>query len=373
MRIGIDATFLESQRGGVARILTNLLKLWPQMTTRHQFVLYFEQSVPPDDFLRQRAIEHRVIPRPALFRGSSLPREQVLLPLQIRRDEIDLFFAPWYYLPLYCPAPKTVVAAWDISFSTHRDHYHFKEGLRLHLFCRRSCRHASGTFTCSAFDKRQIERYYGVPSDRVCALPLAPDPKFKRSTEPVRLAALRRKYNLPDKYLLSMGVIFNRRHVDVIIDGFNAVRAEYPDVGLLVVGQNRTVPAVDVEGRMRALAGAGRGTYLAWAPEDEVVDLYNGAWYYICLSTVDGEATMLKEAMRCGTPVVTSPLLQETVGGHAVIVRDPTSRDDMARTFRRVISDTGLREQLAVDGLEWSRSLSWERVAEMSLAFLESR
>ncbi len=373
MRIGIDATLLETQRGGVATILTNLLKRWPEMTNRHRFVLYFDQGVPPDDFLRHNAIEHRVIPRPKFAPGSSLPREQLLLPLQIRRDKIDLFFSPWYYLPLYCPAPKTVVGAWDISFTTHRDHYRFKEGLRLHLFSRRSCRHASGVLTCSKYDKEQIERHYGVASDRVCALPLAPDPKFHQVTKPERLAALRRKYNLPDKYLLSMGVMFNRRHVDVIIDGFNAVRAEFPDVGLLVVGKNRTVPVVDIEGSMRALAESGRGTYLTWAPEDEVVDLYNSAWYYICVSTVDGEATMLKESLRCGTPVVTSPLLEETVGGHAVIVQDPTSSEDMADTFRRIIPDTALRDRHAAEGLEWSRSLSWERVAEMSLAFLENR
>ncbi|OFV91974.1 MAG: hypothetical protein A3H95_16055 [Acidobacteria bacterium RIFCSPLOWO2_02_FULL_64_15] len=357
----------------MARILTNQLTLWPGLTTRHRFVLYFDQGVPPDEFLRHSAFEHRVVPRPAPFRGSSLLREQLLLPLQVHRDDIDLFYAPWYYGPLYSPAPKTVVGVWDISYTTHRHHYPLKEGLRLSLFSRYSCGYAAGVLTCSPYDKRQIERYYGVPSERVCALPLAPNPKFMKVNEPARLDALRRKYGLPAKYILSLGVIMNRRHVDVIIDAFSLISAEYRDVGLMVVGRNYTVPAVDIEARMRPLVEAGQGAYLPFAPEEEMVDLYNGAWCYVCVSTVDGEATMLKEAMRCGTPVVTSPMLEEAVDGIAVVAEDPTNPDAMAKAFRRMIVDVELHERLASQGLEWSASLSWGRVAEMSLEFLESR
>ena len=373
MRIGIDATCLESpHRGGVARILSNLFTLWPRMTTRHQFILYFEHSVPHDEFLRHSAFEHRVIRRPPPLKGSSIPRDQILLPRQIGRDKIDLFFAPWYHAPVYCPAARTIIGAWDISFYTHRHHYSLREGLRLALLSSISCRHASGIFTCSAFDKAQIERHYGISSNRICVLPLAPDRKFTQLTDSARVEALRRKYHLPEKYILSMGTIFNRRNVDVIIDAFNAVCREYPQVGLVVIGHNLTVPRVDIESRMRPLTAAGRGTYLAWAPEEELVDFYNGAWYYICTSTVDGESTMLKEAMRCGTPVITSPLLEETIGGHGVIVEDPASREHLSRTFRHIIPDAELRERRAVEGLQWSASLSWEKVARMSLEFIES-
>ena len=44
---------------------------------------------------------------------------------------------------------------------------------------------------------------------------------------------------------------------------------------------------------------------------------------YICTSTVDGEALMLKEAMQSGTPVITSPLLKEAIGGNGLIIDDP--------------------------------------------------
>ena len=81
---------------------------------------------------------------------------------------------------------------------------------------------------------------------------------------------------------------------------------------------------------------------------------------------------MLKEAMRCGTPIVTSPLLKETVGGNAVILEDPTDRQQTVQVLERVITDPGLRDQHSKDGLRWINMLSWEKVAEKSLKFIEN-
>ena len=82
---------------------------------------------------------------------------------------------------------------------------------------------------------------------------------------------------------------------------------------------------------------------------------------------------MLKEAMQCGTPVITSPLLKETVGGNAVILDDPTDSKQTVAVLRKVALDKQLRDYYANEGIKWMQPLSWERVARESLEFLESR
>ena len=371
MKIGIDARCLESQRGGVAKILMDLLRLWPKMTDRHRFILYFQEDIPDDDLLRHPFFECRIIKGPRALRGRSVLTQQILMPIEINRDKPDLFFAPWYSAPLFCPFTKTVVGVWDISYHTHKRHYTLRQRLRLSFFSRNSCRRAVGIITCSHFDALQIEKHYDVPSNRICVLQLAPDNRFRPVDDFRRIERLRRKYNLPDRYILSAGVIFNRRNVDVIIDAFKEVYQDYPDIGLLVAGRNQTVPYVDIEARMKPLVNEGRGCYLPWIPEDELIYLYNGAWYYICTSTVDGESIMLKEAMRCGTPVLTSPLLKKATGGTAVIVKDPTSRRDTAEVFHKIISSRELREQNGKKGLKWVQSLSSDKTAQDCLGFFE--
>ena len=373
MKIGIDARCLESQRGGVARYLTNMLKIWPKTASHHRYVLYFTKQVPGDDFLRNPVFDCKVIPGPAALKSRQVLVDQILLPLQMRHDDLDVFFATWYYAPLYCPARKTVVAAWDISYTTHRKHYRFKEGLRLSLFSRISCQRAAGVVTCSPYDGRQIEKYYKVPAERICVIQLAPDEKFQPVTEPHQLDVLRKKYRIPNRYLLSMGVIFSRRNVDVIIDAFTDVHRDFPDMDLVVVGRNKTVPFVDIESRMQPLIKAGRGHYLPWIAEEDLPILYAGAWYYICTSTVDGESIMMKEAMKCGTPVITSPLMVDSVDGNVEVLENPESREETAKLLRRIIPSSELRDRQSRRGLKWVQPLSWENVARQNMTFFETR
>lgn len=372
MRIGIDARCLEWQEGGPARFLINMLKLWPKMNKEHEYVLFFQKHIPDLDFLENDRYEKVLIKGPKILKTRRIVAEQLLMPGQLKKSRIDLYFTPWYSAPLMSSCPKTVIGCWDVSCNTHPSHYNFLERISFAFFSLRSCRKADGILTCSNYDARQIEKYFSIPSKRICVVPYAVDEKFKPSNDTERLEAFRKKYNLPKRYFLSMGIILKRRNVDVVIDAFKEVYQEDPDIGLVVIGRNSTNPYVDIEAKMRPLVENGRGLYLTRAPEEDIVDFYRAAWYYICTSTTDGESLMLKEAMRSGTPVVTSPLLEETVGGNAIILNDPTDLRETANIVRRVMSNEKMRNEYAAKGCRWAESLSWNHVARNSLEFMEN-
>lgn len=374
MRIGIDARCLEWPIGGAARILINFLKIWPQINISHYFVLYFHTRIPEDDFLKNPAFECKIIKGPMFLKKRQLLSEQIFLPIDVARDKLDLFFAPFYSAPLLCKCPKTVIAAWDISYTTHGEQYPFKDRIQMSFLSKNSCQRSSGILTCSPFDARQIEKYYKIPADQICTLQLAADDRFQPTNDQGRLEKIRCKYKLPERYLLSMGVILNRRNVGVIIEAFKKIYRDFPDVGIVIIGRNATSnPFIDIEAKMKPLITEGRGVYFARASEDELADFYSGAWYYICTSTVDGEALMLKEAMKCRTPVITSPLLEDTIEGNAVIVKNPINSMEMADVFRKVLSSDGLREEYAEKGFRWVQQLSCYKTAQKALNFIESR
>jgi len=373
MRIGIDARCLEMPRGGVARILENMFTRWPRITDRHQYILFWENIVPKDDFLTQSCFEHVVMHVPSILQRPKAIGEQLWLPWYIKRAKLDLFFAPWYTAPLLCDCSKSVIGAWDISYTTHSEHYPFGTSLWLSSVSKYVCKGASGIFTCSPFDGRQIEKYYGVPCSKICVLPLAADDNFKPTNDLFKIESIRRKYHLPKRYILSLGVIYNRRNVDVIIKAFQKIYHEYPDAGLMVVGSNLTNPKIDIEGLMKPLIQEGRGWYLPRVPEDELMDIYSGAWYYICTSTVDGETIMLKESLKCGTPVIASSMLEESIDGNGIIIQDPASIEETAEAFQKIFSNSDSRAQYAREGFEWVQTLSWDKTAAMALMFLESR
>jgi len=79
------------------------------------------------------------------------------------------------------------------------------------------------------------------------------------------------------------------------------------------------------------------------------------------------------EAMASGVPTVVSNLssLPEVVGDAGVLI-DPTSVDSIAEGLLKVISDTDLRQQMIVKGLERAKMFTWENTARKTLEIIES-
>ena len=65
IKIGIDARCLEWGRGGVARYLVNVLTDWAlDKDSENRYVLYFQNKIPEDDFLKSDNFELRLIKGP---------------------------------------------------------------------------------------------------------------------------------------------------------------------------------------------------------------------------------------------------------------------------------------------------------------------
>lgn len=373
MKIGIDARCLEWRRGGVSRYLISMLKLWPQLAAKHRFVLYFQNYIPDDEFLRHPNFQLKLLKGPKVLRSHRILAEQFLMPSQMKSDNLDLFFATWYSAPLLYRRVKTVIAAWDISYSTHPKHYSWVHRISLGFFSRKSCERAAGVITCSVFDAEQIVKHYKVPPQNILTVCFAADQRFKPERNLYEIGRVREKYNLPSCFILSLGVIHNRRNVDVIINSFAQLKDKFPEFSLVVIGRISTNPYIDIEGMMKPMVQEERALYLSWIEDEDLPALYQAAHSYICTSTVDGETFMLKEAMQSGTPVITSPLLKGTIGGHGLIIEDPESIENTSDVLRIAMHQDPERDQRIEDGIKWNRQITWERAANESIAFIESR
>ena len=92
MRIGVDARELAGRVTGTGRYLGGLLQEWARAGQRHEFVLYSAEPIAIE--LDARRFATRVVPgSPGTW------WEQVQLPRAIRRDHLDVWFAPAYTAP----------------------------------------------------------------------------------------------------------------------------------------------------------------------------------------------------------------------------------------------------------------------------------
>jgi glycosyltransferase involved in cell wall biosynthesis len=145
----------------------------------------------------------------------------------------------------------------------------------------------------------------GLPREQIAIIPEAPAPAFRpRSREEVE--AVRRRHNLPERYLLWVG------------------RLTAPDprkrVGALVRAE-RSLPLVLVgaTGRWaRELSGVRLTGEL---PDEELAAVYTGAQALVFPSDDEGFGLPPVEALACGTPVAAAdvPALREVLHGRAIL------------------------------------------------------
>ena len=372
MRIGLDARCLEWRRGGVSRILVNILKIW-QKEKAHNFILYFQNYIPDDKFLKHSNFELKLLKGPKFLRMHRIVAEQLLMPFFLRKHNLDIFFATGYSAPLLFRSAKVVVAAWDISYTTHPEHFSWMHRFSLGFFSKKTCAYADGVITASTFDANQIKKYYKIKDKKILTVYLAADKRFNIKNNKSEIERITLKYNLPTKFILSMGVIQNRRNIDKLIKAFEKIKNEFNDFSFVLIGRNYTQPTIDIEGMMQEMIEEGRALYIPWIEDEDLVPLYQAATYYVCSSTVDGEALMLKESMQSGTPVITSPLLKEAIGGNGLIIKNPESVQNTSKVLSIAMSNNSKRKKLIKDGIKWTKDITWERVAINILTFLESR
>lgn len=163
------------------------------------------------------------------------------------------------------------------------------------------------------------------------------------------------------EYVLSVSTLEPRKNLPRMLEAYRTAREHLPDEWRLVLvgpvgwGQGLTAPPGVV--LTRALDGA------------TLSALYRRARLLVYVPLAEGFGLPPLEAMREGTPVVSSPV--PSVGDAAKLV-DPFDVEDIANAIVGVGTDEELRSRLKEAGLRRTEPLTWSAAARRHLELWES-
>jgi len=234
---------------------------------------------------------------------------------------------------------------------------------------------ATAIIADSECSKRDIVRHLGIPEERVHVVYLAADERFRPVTDANRIAQIRRKYGLPDRYLLYLGGFDVRKNVQLLLRAYAVLKKEI-DLALppLVIAgrlpERDTAFAPDPR-RLAHEAGLDlSAVYFTGAvDEDDKPALYTAADVFIFLSLYEGFGLPPLEAMACGTPVLaTHAASLPEVAGDAALWVAPDDPQAIANALHRICLDPDLRADLRQRGIQRAAEFSWEKTARQTLA-----
>jgi glycosyltransferase involved in cell wall biosynthesis len=227
-----------------------------------------------------------------------------------------------------------------------------------------SLRRADRVITISEFVRQEVIRLCGVDPDRVTAIPLAADARF-RPAEPEAVARFRRERELPARFILYMGTLQPRKNIETLVRAYVQLRQDGHLEQALVLAGGRGWQYESIFALVRQLGLESQVHFPGFVPDEEQALWYTAADIFAFPSLYEGFGLPPLEAMACGTPVVasTSSSLPEVVGDAGVLV-EPTDVGGLATTLRHLLDDEGRRVRMRKAGLVRAASFSWRRMAE---------
>ncbi len=365
MRIGFDATPLLGQRTGVGRYTEQLLSALLSLHPEWEVLLFSNLPLEPLEA--------------ALARGKRVPRflpqsrwlwMQTVLPRAVRESRPRLLHFPNAQAPLWLPAPY-VLTVHDASLFRHRAYHPPNRVLALRPLLPHLARRARAVITDSEFSRSELVRLLGLPPEKVHVTYPAAPPDYRPVTDPAQLETVRRKYRLPESYLLYVGTLEPRKNLTRLAQALGQLRHRGTPSPLILAG-----PAGwKMAGFAAEVERLGLNDYVRWlgyVPEEDLSGLYSLATLFVFPSLYEGFGLPPLEAMACGAPVLASdvPALREVCGEAAILV-NPASVDCIADGIKSLLEDVNRREELRQRGLRRAAEFSWERTARQTAVVYE--
>ena len=293
--------------------------------------------------------------------------EQVTFPRFCRRQRADVAHVPYWASPLWSGLP-TVVTIHDL-IPLVLPAYRGSALVRLYSrLVAASARRAAYVVTDSEASRRDIIRLLPIPPDRVQTVYLAADESFRPVTDRTVLDVVRRKYGLPERYVLYLGGFDQRKNVAFLLQAYARLTREWSGAPYLVIAgrlpKNDTPFFPDPQRRAAELGLTGRTAFIGWVDEADKPALYSGAELFVFPSAYEGFGLPVLESLRCGTPAVVTDAgsLPEIAGDGGVQV-PVGDLDGLCQAMGRVLREPAWRETLRQAGLDHSRHFTWERTA----------
>ena len=286
----------------------------------------------------------------------------------LKQHKCDLLHVPhlfWKPQSVPCPYVVTVHDLLDHLYKLNSNSW-VKQSLHFQL-TKRTLHRAARIFAVSNFSKKDTERLFKVPGDKIEVIYNALDDRFRQghATDADR-KLIAERYQVTYPFLLYAGRISPHKNVVRIIEAFAALKAElekegrYPDLKLIIIGDELSKHA-DLRRAVIKSRVQNDVRFLGFVPIGVLRIFYDLAKIFVFPSLYEGFGLPPLEAMAHGTPVVTSNTssIPEVVGNAAVMV-NPENVFEIMHALHRVLLDQTVREKLKARGVLQAHRFSWD-------------
>ncbi len=375
MRIAIQAADLDCNRIDGTRVyILNLLRRFGVLSPEDEFLIYhkkdFNPELAPPNFSNYKI---KKIKSPLFW-------TQTRFALELLRDKPDVLWMPMHNIPVITKIlknkkTKITVTIHDLAFKIFPGHFPKKDLLELNFLTNLAVKNADKIIAVSESSKKDILKFYpSVTPEKIRVIHHGFDSDlFQKEISKEKIESALRSYKLKAKnYILYVGALQPRKNLEVLIDAFNLIKKNNPEIKLVLAGGKAWTWESIFEKAEKSPYSKDiiiTGTI----PFEDIVILYRSASLFVFPSLYEGFGIPVLEAMAAGVSVICSrnSSLPEA-GGDAVLYFNAENSEELAGKIREFLESDELKNSLIAKGQKQIKKFSWDKCARETLEWIKS-
>lgn len=205
MIIGIDAEVLSYNRTGIGEYLYQIIKRLNIIDNENKYILYSNNELKLDFNLNKNwKIELYKCKHLATWRYLNLPK-------LLKKDEVEVFWGPRFYLPRRCKNITYISTVHDLIVEKFPETRQSKKEILMHKFFMKSvCRSAKTIIADSKSTKNDLMEFYNIKKEKIKVIYLGNNKVEERKIEENKISEIEKKFDISERHRIYFFYKHNR-------------------------------------------------------------------------------------------------------------------------------------------------------------------
>jgi len=368
MKLGFDAKRAFHNGTGLGNYSRDLIRILATYYPDNQYNLYNPKTKKLDRLqLTDNLIEK--LPNSWFWKKFSSFWRQGPIVNQLKSDDIHLYHGLSGEIPRGVEKSKikTVVTIHDLIF-VHYPHLYSFFDRKIHFNKFKYAAHkADKVIAISEQTKNDIIEIFNIDASKIEVIYQGCNNVFKEVATISEKENLKEKYNLPQKFILNVGTIEERKNLLTIVKSIKDI-----DVNLIAVGR-KTEYYKEIEDYIRKHKLENKVFFLEKLTLKELSILYQLAEIFVYPSIYEGFGIPIIEALYSKTPVITTKggVFPEAGGPDSIYVPIHDS-EELSREITTLLNNPDLTREKVEKGYKFVQKFNDQEIADQVMRVYKS-